>query len=205
MSTELFVLFFTATATFAFIPGPAVLYVVAATLTGGRSAGLRATFGVHLGGYVHVFAAVAGLAVLLEAIPTLYAILKLVGAGYLIWLGIGVLRSAGSGLDLTQTGRPVVSFRQSIIVEALNPKAALFYLAFLPQFTSPDAVLSVPLQLLLLGIIVNAAFSLADVIYVLAADGLYRRLARSRAVVWLRRAGGALLVGLGVNLALSRT
>jgi len=205
VSFELFALFLTATATFAFVPGPAIVYVMAATLSGGRAAGLRATAGLHLGGYVHVVSAVAGLAVLLEAVPTLYAVLKLVGAGYLIWLGIGVLRSASQGADLRLPARPVVTFRKSIIVEALNPKAALFYLAFLPQFTTPDAALSLPLQLLLLGVFVNAVFSLADVLYVLATDGLHRKLATSRAVVWVRRMSGALLVGLGCNLALSRT
>lgn len=205
MSPELFLLFLTATATFAVLPGPAVLYVMAVTLNGGRAAGLRATAGVHLGGYAHVFAAVAGLAVLLEAVPSLYAALKIAGAAYLVWLGVGVLRNAGSVADFERPLRPVVRFRQSMIVEILNPKAALFYLAFLPQFTTPDAALSVPLQLLLLGVAVNAAFSLADIIYVLATDGLHRRLARTRAVVWAGRAGGALLVGLGINLALSRT
>lgn len=204
MSLELFLLFATATLTFAVMPGPAILYVVACTLSGGRAAGLRATAGVHLGGYLHVLAAMAGLALLLEAVPYLYGALKLLGACYLIWIGVGLLRASFSGAQMHLPPARAISLRQSFLVEALNPKAALFYLAFLPQFTSAEAVLSVPLQLLLLGIIVNLAFSLADIVYVLAADGLHRRFANSRAVLWLRRAGGAILVALGLNLALSR-
>ena len=205
MSFDLLLLFATATLTFAFMPGPAVIYVVARTLSGGRAAGLWASLGVHIGGYAHVCAAVAGLAILLHAVPVLYTTLKLAGALYLLWIGFGLLRSSLAGAMAAPPPVPATSFWQSILIEVLNPKAALFYLAFLPQFTSAEAALGVPLQLLLLGVIVNAAFSLADVVYVLAADGLNRRLARSRAVVWVRRTGGAILVGLGLNLALSRT
>lgn len=204
MSLELFLLFASATLTFAVMPGPAVIYVVAQTLAGGRAAGLWASFGVHIGGYAHVFAAVAGLAILLHAVPVLYTTLKLAGAAYLIWIGLGLIRKNFAEDTTVTLQSKTISFRQSILVEVLNPKAALFYLAFLPQFTSAEAALSVPLQLLVLGIIVNAAFSLADVVYVLAADGLHRRLARNRAVLWLRRAGGAILVCLGLNLVLSK-
>ena len=96
MSLELLLLFATATVTFAFMPGPAILYVVAATLTGGRSAGLRAAIGVHIGGYLHVIAAVAGLAVLLQTIPVAYTALKLLGAAYLIWIGLRLMLSRRS-------------------------------------------------------------------------------------------------------------
>lgn len=205
MSIESALLFATAMATFAFMPGPAILYVVAVTLNAGRSAGLRATAGVHMGGYIHVFAAAAGLAILLEAIPFAYAGLKLIGAGYLVWIGLQILRGTIRSDGFQVPREPAVTFRQSMLVEALNPKAALFYLAFLPQFTVPDASLAIPLQFLLLGIMVNTTFSLADILYVLAADGLYRRIAPTRAVLWVRRTGGALLVALGFNLALTRS
>lgn len=205
MSFDLFLLFATATLTFAVMPGPAVIYVVARTLAGGRTAGLKASLGVHLGGYAHVFAAVAGLAVLLHAVPVLYTTLKLAGAAYLVWIGLGLLRARFTEDTVHLPRAATNSFWQSALVEVLNPKAALFYLAFLPQFTSMEASLPVPLQLLVLGVAVNMAFSLADVFYVLAADGLHKRLARAPAVIWTRRAGGALLMGLGVNLALSRS
>lgn len=204
MSLDLLLLFATATLTFAFMPGPAVIYVVARTLAGGRRAGFWAILGVHLGGYLHVFAAVAGLAVLLHAVPILYTTLKLAGAAYLIWVGIGLMRNTLAGRQTDLPPAATSSFWQSALVEILNPKAALFYLAFLPQFTSVDADLSVPLQLLVLGVIVNAAFSLADVVYVIAADGLHQRLSRTRAVLWVRRTGGAILIGLGFNLAWSK-
>ena len=97
MSFDLFLLFATATLTFAFMPGPAVIYVVARTLSGGRAAGLWASLGVHIGGYAHVFAAVAGLAILLHALPVLYTTLKLAGALYLLWIGLGLLRSSLAG------------------------------------------------------------------------------------------------------------
>ena len=205
MSFELILLFATATATFAFMPGPAIFYVVAATLSGGRNAGWRAVAGLHVGGYFHVIAAVAGLAVLLEAVPVAYAALKIAGAAYLIWIGAQILLQTRKSGELTPSKNVALTFRQSMLVEALNPKAALFYLAFLPQFTVSDAALSVPLQFLVLGFVVNAAFSIADVFYVLAADGLHRRLAQTHAVLWVRRAGGAILVSLGFNLALSRS
>lgn len=205
MSFDLFLLFLSATLTFAVMPGPAVIYVVARTLAEGRAAGLWASLGVHLGGYVHVFAAVAGLSILLHAIPLLYTALKLVGAAYLVWIGIALIRTRSTSASVSMLQSERRSFWQSALVEVLNPKAALFYLAFLPQFTTTDAGLSIPLQLLALGIIVNLAFSLADVFYVLAADGLHRRLARSGAVLWVQRTGGAILVALGFNLALSRT
>jgi threonine/homoserine/homoserine lactone efflux protein len=204
VSVETALLFATATAAFAIVPGPGILYVVAATLTGGQRAGLAATFGLHLGGYLHVVAAVLGLAALLEAVPMAYAALRVAGAAYLVWMGIGIVRHSFAQSALALPRVPPVGLRQSMVVEALNPKAALFYLAFLPQFTDAGAVLPLPVQLLLLGIAVNIAFTLADVVYVLSADRVARRLAETRALFWLRRTGGAILVGLGINLALSR-
>lgn len=205
MTVELFLVFATATLTFALKPGPSVLYVIARTLAGGRSAGLMATAGIHLGGYAHVAAAVAGLAIVLHSVPLLYTALKIVGALYLIWLGIGLIRSVAAGEATELPPAPISSFRQSVLVEVLNPKAALFYLAFLPQFTTPEASLPVAWQLLVLGMIVNFAFSLSDVLYVLATNGLHRRLASNRAVIWVKRTGGAILIGLGLNVAISRS
>ena len=205
MSLDVLVLFLVAALTFAVMPGPAIVYVVARTLAGGRRAGLWASLGVHVGGYAHVLAAVAGLAVLLHAVPMLYAALKLAGALYLVWIGIGLIRQTLAGATIEMPRVAAASFRQSVLVEILNPKAALFYLAFLPQFTTQGDAWPVTVQLLVLGVIVNALFSVADLIYVLAADQARSRLAHSTAVQWIKRAGGAILIGLGVNLALSRT
>ena len=192
--------------TFAFLPGPAMLYTAGQTLARGRKAGLMAAFGIHCGGYAHVFAAAAGLSFLFHAVPTLYTGVKLAGALYLIWLGLSMLRAEPEETPLQQAmpegGR---AFRQSVLVELLNPKTAIFFLSFLPQFVDPTATFPVWLQLALLGAIVNLIFSLADVAVVMLAGFLARKMGssgRSRRIV--RGAGGALIASLGVHLALQR-
>jgi threonine/homoserine/homoserine lactone efflux protein len=175
---------------------------------GGRRAGWLSALGLHLGGYVHISAAAFGLAVLLETVPALYAALKLAGAAYLAWLGVrllvsidplpGPIAASGRGADRR-------AIRDSILVEALNPKTALFYLAFLPQFTDLSASWPFWAQALVLGTIVSFMFSATDVACILFSDRLTRRLAASP---WARRLaqriGGGVLVALGVHLAASR-
>jgi threonine/homoserine/homoserine lactone efflux protein len=206
-SFSLFLTFLAATALFAFIPGPAMLYAAAQTLARGRRSGLMAALGIHLGGYVHIAAAAAGLSMLFHAVPVLYTMVKLAGAAYLIWLGISMFRSkgqqeAGAHCEPKSAGR---AFLESIAVEVLNPKTALFFMAFLPQFVDASAAFPVWLQLMLLGAIVNLMFSLADIVAVVLANLVTTRLRSSTAVQRLiRRAGGTILVGLGVNLALQR-
>ena len=207
-STELLLAFLAATAVFAYMPGPAMLYAAAQTVSRGRWAGLTASLGIHLGGYVHVVAAAAGLSVLFHAVPVLYTVVKLVGAAYLVWLGIGLIRQAGGpagALPTTDAGSGRRAFLQSVAVEVLNPKTALFFLAFLPQFTNPSAALPIWAQLLVLGTIVNVMFSSADLICVALAGAVVERLRRSsRMQRAVRCAGGAVLIGLGANLALQR-
>ena len=209
-SADILLAFFLATSVFAYMPGPAMLYATAQTVAGGRRAGWFAALGLHLGGYVHVVAAAFGLAILFETIPALYLSLKIAGAMYLIWLGIKMFRSTPNFADLETTPtQPVTaksttrSFWESVTVEVLNPKTALFFLAFLPQFTDPAAGWPIAVQLLVLGVIVNVMFSSADVVCVVLADRLSRYLKRSRTAL-PSRLGGSLLVALGVNLALSR-
>ena len=98
-STDLLIAYFTAAAIFAFIPGPGVLYAAAQTMAGGRSAGLLGTLGLALGGYLHVIAAAAGLSVVFHAVPPLYGAVKLLGAAYLAWLGISMIRAKATGVD----------------------------------------------------------------------------------------------------------
>jgi threonine/homoserine/homoserine lactone efflux protein len=208
MPLDLLIAFLAATAVFAYMPGPGMLYTSAQTLARGRRAGLLAAAGLHLGGYLHVFAAAAGLAALLAAVPTLYLALKLAGALYLIWLGLRLVFARGADTDdLPAAGAPEGrrAFLDSALVEALNPKTAVFFLAFLPQFTVPEAAWPVWLQLLVLGTVVNLMFSSADLLCVAAAAGLRHTLAKSARVQrWLRAVGGTLLVGLGVKLATQR-
>jgi threonine/homoserine/homoserine lactone efflux protein len=206
-STETLLAFFLATLAFAVIPGPAILYATARTLAQGRRAGLGAAFGISIGGFAHVAAAAAGLSVLVHAVPTLFLAVKLFGAAYLIWLGIGMWRSRDKGQMPVGLPRlsPLRALRQSILVEALNPKTALFFLAFLPQFADPAGSVPVWLQLVILGTIVNLTFGMMDVVAVLFASAIAGRLARSgRWSRLVQRAGGGLLVGLGLHMATQR-
>ncbi len=204
---DILLAFFAATAVFAYIPGPSTLYAAARTLAGGRRSGWLAALGIHLGGYVHVFAAAFGLALLFKAVPKLYLGLKFAGAAYLIWLGVAMFQSrpAGTAVDRLPQGKPANrAFWDSATVEVLNPKTALFYLAFLPQFTDPSAVLPVWGQLLILGTMVNLMFSSADVICVLVAARILEALKGPGAMGrWVQRICGTILIGLGIKLAAS--
>lgn len=208
-SFELLLAFAAATLVFTLTPGPAMLYAAARTVAGGRKAGWMAALGIHMGGYVHVVTAAAGLSIVFHAVPTLYAAVKLVGACYLVWLGVAMFRGKGGTAD-SPAGVPVKSARrafvESIAVEVLNPKAAMFYLAFLPQFVDASASYPVWLQLLLLGVVVNVTFSLADLAAVALAGSLTSFLRRSnrarRVTEWI---GGSVLVGLGIHLAFRKS
>ena len=191
--------FIIATAIFACMPGPAILYMTAQTLAHGGRAGIMAALGIHIGCYVHILAAAIGLAALLEHVPALYAAIRFLGAGYLVWLGVSMLlglsRPASGGAI---AGRPEAIFRQSVVVEMLNPKTALFFVTFLPQFVDAASGLPVSLQFLILGMVVNLALSLAD----LAAVGL-ASLASTRLPTrgpLLPAISGSMLIGLGIVL-----
>ncbi len=207
-SLELLITFFITTAVFAYIPGPAMLYAAAQTMARGRRGGLMATFGIHVGCYVHVLAAAAGLSVLFHAVPTLYLAVKMIGAAYLIWLGISLFRSRTGG----DPSMPMISrksarraFVESITVEVLNPKTAIFFMAFLPQFVDASAVFPVWLQFLILGTLVNLIFSSADLVCVFLAGAVVRGLKKSASAQrMMQRAGGAVLIGLGAHLAMQR-
>ena len=211
-STELMLTLLVATIMFAYLPGPALLYVAARTIAGGRKAGLLAALGMHTGGYVHVIAAAAGLSALFHAVPTLYLIVKLIGAGYLILIGLKMIWQAIKVKDKVQesekgsalTGCQI--FTESVIVEVLNPKTALFFIAFLPQFVDPSATFPVWVQLLIFGTIVNILFGSADIACVFFAGIVVDKLKRSsRTSRLFEGLGGSLLVGLGAHLVLQRS
>ncbi len=208
-SFDILLAFLVTTALFSLLPGPSMLYAAARTMAGGRQAGLMAALGLHLGAYVHVAAAAAGLSVLFHAVPIVYAGVKLAGAFYLIWLGITLFRArqnagAESAGGSRRTARQ--AFVQSITVEVLNPKTALFFLAFLPQFVDGAAAFPLWLQFAVLGTVANILFGLVDVVIVMLAASILGRLKRSSGIqVLMRRAGGAILVGMGVHLALQRS
>lgn len=195
--------FLFATLLFAVMPGPAILYMTAQTMAHGSRAGILAALGIHIGCYVHIIGAAVGLAAVLTHLPGIYAAVKLAGAAYLVWLGIRMLTgSAAHGPQLEPGSGGMAAFRESIVVEMLNPKTALFFVAFLPQFVDPAAAWPVGVQFLVLGVVVNLALSLAD----LGAVGL-ATLARGRLFAHaggnrvLFTASGSILIGLGVMLA----
>ena len=206
-SLEHLIPFFLATAVFAYIPGPAILYTAAQTLSRGRAAGFMAALGIHLGGYAHVIAAALGLSAAFAHVPEAYLALKLAGAAYLVWLGIGLMRRRLDADALPHLAKKSArrAFAESITVELLNPKVAVFYIAFLPQFVDPAAALPVALQFLVLGVIVNAAFSSADIVTILLTDRVLKGVRRSGLGERIARlVGGSLLIGLGARMALAK-
>ncbi|MBD1547725.1 LysE family translocator [Roseibium aggregatum] len=204
---ETLMAFAAATLLFAYFPGPALLYTAAQTLSRGRAAGFWAAFGIHIGCYVHVIAATLGLSAVFAVVPTLYAGLKLAGGAYLVWLGIQMIRTrttAGPTPQLPARSRRRAFF-DSVIVEILNPKAAVFFIAFLPQFVDVNAGLPVWAQFLILGTIVNLSFSSADVFTVLFASQVQKQLRKSSRWQDVSRwISGSILVALGFKLAMER-
>ena len=187
-------------------PGPSNLYVMSRSLAQGARAGLVAALGLATGSLFHVTVTALGLSVVLRYSPALYAVVKLVGAAYLIFLGLRLLLSKGASLTAAASGncRPHGRiFRESILVEMLNPKTALFFLAFLPQFADPGAGLLAP-QLLLLGSIVTLTAIPCDAFVAFAtgaaANALARRPLYGRLQKWL---SGSILLGLGAYVAAS--
>jgi threonine/homoserine/homoserine lactone efflux protein len=206
-SFELLLGFAITTAIFAYTPGPAMLFVMAQTLARGRRGGLLAAFGVHVGGYAHVLAASFGLSAIFLHVPLAYMAVKFAGAAYLVWLGIDLIRKRNQPLDVPKVAgrRRGSAFPQSVSVEILNPKAAIFFIAFLPQFVDPLAGAPLWLQLLLLGTIVNIAFSSADVISVLLTSKILSHINVTQAGARIARTiGGTILMGLGARLAFDR-
>ena len=206
-SLELMLSFAVATALFAYFPGPALLYTAAQTLARGRRAGYMAALGIHVGGYVHVGAATLGLSAVFRHVPEAYLALKLAGAAYLIYLGLGILfrKSEKTALPSFAAKSARRAFVESVTVEILNPKVALFFLAFLPQFVDPAAALPIWGQFLVLGLIVNLTFSSADVMCVALASAVVARARQTGLAQRLfRYVAGSLLVGLGARLALAR-
>jgi threonine/homoserine/homoserine lactone efflux protein len=201
----MFIAFLAAAAVLAITPGPGMAYVVARTAAGGRREGLVSCLGTAIGGMVHVVAATIGLSALLAQSATAFAIVKYVGAAYLIYLGIRLLRSQGAKHEAPSVlpQGAARALREGIVVEALNVKTAIFFLAFLPQFVSARETLAP--QIVLLGAICVALNTAADVVAVLAAARLVGssmvRAARERL---LRRISGWTMVGLGITLAAAR-
>lgn len=188
----------------AIIPGPGMLYVLARSLGGGRRVGLRSSVGTAVGGMVHVVAAAAGLSAILATSATAFTVVKYLGAAYLLWLGVWTIRRAGHpppSLNPDADGVDAGALRQGAVTEMLNPKTALFFLTFLPQFCQPENG-SVALQVTVLGLISIFLNTAADLVVAYAVGPLSQRL-RHNLRLWKRQrqATGGLLVGLGVYAA----
>jgi threonine/homoserine/homoserine lactone efflux protein len=186
-------------------PGPGIAYVIARTVAGGRSEGLASCLGTGIGGMLHVLAAAVGLSLVVAQSALAFNLVKYLGAAYLIYLGIRLLLRRDHDLAIKPVAAQGVrrALFEGVVVEALNVKTALFFLAFLPQFVAPGEPL-VP-QLVLLGSICVALNTLVDVVAVFAADRLLAsdsaRAARARL---LTRISGATMLALGTYLALAR-
>lgn len=213
MPTDQLPLFIAAGLLLNLTPGPDVLYIVTQALRAGARAGMVAALGITAGCFVHIFAAAVGVSALLAASAMAFTVLKWIGAAYLVWVGIKLLRgkvpaAMVSGADNVQ-GAPAGGlkgiFFQGFGTNALNPKVALFFLAFVPQFIAPS-VDNKPLAFLLLGLLFNFNALFVNFGWALAAAWLARRVsAVQRGLHWLDRAAGVLFLGFGLKLALTPT
>lgn len=199
-----FWLFLAAALLIAAVPGPGIFYVAARSLSEGRASGFASTAGTALGGLVHVVAGSLGISAIILASAELFAAVKFIGALYLVWLGIKTFRSAGRVPSLESGPGGERAFRDGVLVEALNPKTAAFFLAFIPQFL--DLSGSNPtLQFFMLGTISVALNTLVDVGVVLMASAARAQLTgRPQLMRRLTQGSGVFIVGLGLSLALAR-
>lgn len=189
------------------VPGPAVLYIVARSMHQGRVAGIASVAGVQVGAFVHITAAAFGLSALLLSSALAFDAVKYLGAGYLVLLGLRKLVARADADVPGEAGMPAEPlpriFVQGVVVNALNPKTALFFVAFLPQFVDP-ARGGVALQILFLGMLFIALAILSDGAYALLAGSLGQWLRRSPQL-WngQRLLAGTVYIGLGVGAALT--
>jgi threonine/homoserine/homoserine lactone efflux protein len=200
-----FLLFLAAALVLAATPGPGIFYVLARSLAGGRREGIHSSLGTFAGGLFHVLAAALGVSAILAASAVAFHTVKYAGAAYLIWLGIRMIRTRNAELAASIAAPSQGAFRQGIFTEALNPKTALFFLSFIPQFIAPQAG-HVFLQFLALGTVSVSLNTTADLLVVLLAAPLERALknnARFRARQ--RVASGLGMIGLGAYLAFADT
>lgn len=190
-------------------PGPDVLYIVNNALRKGAKAGVVAALGINAGCFVHIFAAAVGVSALLAASATAFAALKWAGAAYLVWAGVRLLLGRGEPRWDPARGAPPAGdgklrgvFRGGFLTNALNPKVAIFFLAFVPQFIAPHTEHKA-LAFLALGALFNANSLAINAAWALAAAWMARHEGVQRGMQWLDRAAGAMFIAFGLRLALS--
>ncbi|MDP2334461.1 MAG: LysE family translocator [Reyranella sp.] len=190
---------------FVFIPGPATLLTIARATSSGTKVGIATGAGIAAGDVIHTLMAIIGISAVIAASATLFSIVKYLGAAYLIYLGIQAIFAKAASDPTAARTLPITAqkaFRQAILAEVLNPKTALFFLAFLPQFVDPENG-SVALQLVILGIVFVLLGLLSTVAFAMCAGGLGNFLRRNPAVLkWQGKVVGSIYCALGARLAL---
>ncbi len=196
--------FFTAAVLLNLSPGPDMAFILGQTAKRGIRSGFSAMFGIWTGAFIHVLFAALGLSAILATSAVAFSAVKWIGAGYLVWLGIQALRSKGSNMSVKNQDSPESLrkiFKQGVLVAVLNPKVALFFLAFLPQFVEPGAG-SVSAQLFLHGFLIIVVAAFVEPPLILVGGKLTGYLSNNTQVSrWMDRGLGALFVGLGIKLA----
>jgi threonine/homoserine/homoserine lactone efflux protein len=196
-------LFLAAALLLAITPGPGIFYVLARSLAGGKKEGILSSLGTFVGGLIHVFAAALGLSAILAASAVAFHTVKYAGAAYLVWLGIRMIRTRNAETTVEVVGPSKGAFRQGILTEVLNPKTALFFLSFIPQFVAPGHG-HLFFQFALLGAMSVGLNTAADLVVVGMASPLERKLKNSlRFRRRQRTASGIAMIGLGAYLALA--
>jgi|SRR5205814_191791 len=188
-------------------PGPDMLYVIGRSIGQGRRAGTVSALGIFVGCLVHIFVAAVGLAALLRSSPLAYSIVRYAGAGYLVYLGVRVLLQRTSALEAPEIQSAPLGqiFTQGVITNVLNPKVALFFLAFLPQFIQPQRG-SVALQIIVLGLIFDVGGTLVNLAVAQAGgrlgDAIKQHSGLARLQKWFT---GTVFIGLGMRVAVKRS
>ena len=187
-------------------PGPDMLYVAARSASQGRKAGVAAALGIATGLLVHITVVALGLAAFLAAVPIANNIVRLAGAAYLVYLGVKtLLRPRALSTGRVEAANSLTAFSQGMLTNVLNPKVALFFLAFLPQFVDP-ARGSMAGQVVALGLLFNTSGTLVNLVVALGVSRAAASIGRhKRATVVIQRVSGSLLIALGLRLAIAPT
>jgi len=205
MDIGYWIMFLTATLALNMSPGPDLIFVLTKTVSNGRKAGVVAAAGACTGALVHVAAAALGLSAIIVSSAYAFTLIKIIGVCYLIYLAWQAFTASG-GIELAATNSTeTVSywkiFKQGVLIDVLNPKAAIFFMAFLPQFVR-EGYGPIPMQLLLLGLIVVIGAFFVELSYIFAAHRLTKKVKGSQGfTLWLNRTIGTVFVALGIKLA----
>ena len=205
MSLDSYLLFVFASIILCIVPGPDMIFLLSRTLAQGKKAGIAAAIGINVGAYLHLFAAVLGISAILASSAYAFTIIKWLGAAYLVYIGIKILLSKQGSVIIDERDIKKQNLRkifwQGFLSDALNPKVAIFFLAFLPQFVSPASE-NRTLQILFLGITVNVIAILINLVLVYFSSTLTSRLRENTSISKsLNKIMGSIFILLGLKLA----